>query len=164
MINGICREEDSMQPDKPNVLVLQAVRRSDHRIVSWYRRDGIDHLLPAVQDDTGQETPLDMRVQWNERDFFARVYANPAPTKADRYAPIKRLLLEMPTDIGWRPLDLQQALANKGVCIAYRALTRDLQKIGAIRISRGRYTYAPTAEEIELARLFVNSAEGGETK
>lgn len=85
-------------------------------------------------------------------------------SKAERHALIKRLLLEMPADIGWRPLDLQRALVNRGVTVDYRLLTRDLQDIGATRISRGRYTYTPTPQEVETAQLIVKAVEGSKAK
>lgn len=80
--------------------------------------------------------------------------------KPDRLALIKTLLLSMPPDIGWRPCDLEQALALRGVVVHYRVITRDLQEIGATRIGRGRYTYTPTPEEVERARLIMQRAEG----
>ena len=129
-----------------------------------FHRDGIDHLLPAVQDDTGQETPIDMRIQWNERDFFARVYANPVPTKADRHALIKDLLLQVPVDVGWRPSAIRTALAGYGIHVDFRLLTRDLKEIGAVRIERGRYTYVATPQEIERARVIARSIEGSTVK
>ena len=60
-----------MQPESPKTAVFQSVRKADNQIVTWYRRDGVDHLLPAVANEFGVETPLDMRVQWNETDFYA---------------------------------------------------------------------------------------------
>jgi len=61
-----------MFTETPKIPFFQAIRKSDNRIVTWYRRDGVDHLLPHVTGDWG-ETPLDMRVQWNEQDFYTQV-------------------------------------------------------------------------------------------
>ena len=76
--------------------------------------------------------------------------------KPDRHAILKALLVAFPADIGCRPLDIQQHFAERhDLQLEPRVILRDLADIGATRISRGRYTYEPTPEEVEYARLVV---------
>lgn len=85
--------------------------------------------------------------------------------KSDRHAIIKSLLVSFPSDIGCRPLDIQRHFAERhGVNLEHRVITRDLANIGATRISRGRYTYTPTPQEVETAKLIVKAAEGSKAK
>jgi len=79
--------------------------------------------------------------------------------KPERQMLIKRLILLFPPDIGVSPEYLHQH-----TCLDLRLIHRDLKEIGAARVFRGRYTYHPTQQEIDFARLIVKRTEGGESK
>lgn len=69
------REDGSVKLE----LVYQAIRKHDNMVVSWYRVDGDDVLLPRGERlGEGFSYPLDRRVQWNEQEFWAKVYPAPA--------------------------------------------------------------------------------------
>lgn len=61
-------------------LEYQAVRRCDGRVVSWLRdlTGDAPHLSPATRRIGGDYESLDMRVQWNESEFYAKCYPEDA--------------------------------------------------------------------------------------
>jgi Fic family protein len=81
-------------------------------------------------------------------------------TKTRNLARVKQLLIQADEN-GLMPVELQRVLG-----VSRSTIGRYLKEVGAKEVRPGaeRYTYIPTPEEIELARLIVQRAEGGETK
>lgn len=74
-------------------LLYQAIRKSDYQVVSWYAEEDTGYPLPELTSTNRYygdiafkeiRRPLDRSIQWNEQDFWARVYPqnlNPPPPR-----------------------------------------------------------------------------------